>query len=92
MVEGVRQSTPDELEASLLALLQEYQHSDRVRQVAVRRLVITAKEHTRLALRKIAATADQDTADHKEEAILWMNIWLENPPLFPEWVRLRRAK
>jgi hypothetical protein len=21
---------------------------------------------------------------------LWMLTWLENPPLFPQWVRLRR--
>ena len=23
--------------------------------------------------------------------VLWMLTWLENPPLFPQWVRLRRG-
>ena len=89
MVEGVRQGTLEELEASLLALLQEYQRSDRIRQVAVRRLVITAKEHAQLAISKKSAPV-RDAA-HKAEAILWITTWLENPPLFPEWVKLRRA-
>ncbi len=83
MVEGVRQGTLDELEASLLALLQEYQRCDRIRQV------ITAKEHAHLAISKKSAPVRD--ASHKTEAILWMATWLENPPLFPDWIKLRRA-
>jgi hypothetical protein len=83
MVGGVRQGGLDELEASLLALLTEYEQGDRVRRAAVRRLVILAKDHARWAMRKSREAAD------KEEMILWMVTWLENPPLFPEWVRLR---
>src|SRR5579864_600638 len=51
MVEGVRQGTFAELETSLLRLLAEYESSDPPRRMAVRRLVITAKEHARLAAR-----------------------------------------
>ena len=83
MVEGVRQASFDELEASLLALVDEYTRGDRARQMAVRRLVITAKDHARWASRK---------HPEKEEMALWMTTWLENPTVFPEWVKLRRAR
>ena len=84
MVEGVRQGTFAELEASLLRLLAEYEGSDPPRRMAVRRLVITAKEHARLAARNPAKRPD------KEEMILWLTTWLENPPVFREWVAIRR--
>ena len=85
MVAGVRQGNLDELEASLLALLTEYEQGDGTRRAEARRLVILAKDHARWAMRKSLEAAD------KEEMILWMVTWLENPPLFPEWVRLRRG-
>lgn len=84
MVEGVRQDDFDALERTLLALLEEYQRGDRARRQAVRRLVIEAKDHARWAARKPQRKAE------KEEMILWMLTWLENPPLFPHWVALRR--
>jgi hypothetical protein len=85
MVEGVRQGTFAELEASLLRLLAEYESSETARRMAVRRLVITAKEHARLAARNPGQRPD------KEEMILWLTTWLENPPVFREWVGIRRA-
>jgi hypothetical protein len=84
MVEGVRQSTFEELQASLLQLLAEYRAGDAVRRTAVRRLVITAKDHARLAAQVPEKRADKD------EMNLWLTTWLENPPVFEEWVRLRR--
>ena len=86
MVEGVRQGTFDDLEASLLRLLEEYQHSDAAHRMGVRRLVITAKDHARLAAR------NPDKRAEKEEMILWLTTWLENPPVFAAWVRIRRAR
>ena len=83
MVEGVRQSTFAELEASLLRLLGEYQSGDPARRMAVRRLVIIAKEHARLAARNPSKRSE------KEEMILWLTTWLENPPVFREWVNIR---
>lgn len=77
MVEGVRQSNMGELELSLLALLAEYEAGDATQRRAVRKLVITAKDHAKWT--------------HKEENLLWLTTWLENPPLFPAWARLRRA-
>jgi len=84
MVEGVRQATLDELEASLRQLLEEYEPGDPGRRRDVRRLVITAKDHARLAGRNPARRADKD------EMVLWLTTWLENPPLFPDWVAVRR--
>jgi hypothetical protein len=48
-------------------------------------VVITSKEHARLAAQNPAKRAE------KEEMILWLLTWLENPPLFAAWVRLRRG-
>lgn len=89
MVEGVRQDSFDELERTLTALTAEYESSDRDRARAIRRLVITGKEHARFA-----AHAANDTSKRaiKLEMTDWMLTWLENPPLFPQWVRLRRVQ
>ena len=85
MVEGVRQGSFDELEASLLRFQDEYERGDPARRAAVRRVVITSKEHARLASR------NPERRREKEEMILWMVTWLENPPLFAAWIRLRRG-
>jgi hypothetical protein len=85
LVEGVRQESLEALEASLIRLLDEYERGDRSRRGIVRSLVIAAKDHARWASRK------EDKRAEKEEMILWMLTWLENPPLFPQWVRLRKA-
>jgi hypothetical protein len=93
MIAGVRQSTLDELEASLLALLDEYERGDPARRAAVRSLVITAKDHARWASRRAqpAAPATNESGSGKSEMILWMVTWLENPPVFREWIKLRRS-
>lgn len=77
MVDGVRQSNLDDLERTLLALLAEYEGGDAAHRQAVRRLVITAKDHAQWR--------------RKEENLLWLRTWLENPPLFPAWAKLRKA-
>jgi len=84
LVEGVRQETFEALESSLLSFLQEYERSDVAGRMSVRQVVIEAKEHARWAARNPAKRAE------KEEMALWMLTWLENPPLFPQWVKLRR--
>ena len=84
LVEGVRQESFDALESSLLSFLEEYERSDVVGRTSVRRVGIEAKEHARWAARVPEKRAE------KEEMALWMLTWLENPPLFPQWVRLRR--
>ena len=85
VVEGVRQEDFDALERTLLALAEEYARGGAPRRSALRRLVIEAKDHARFAARK------PEKREEKEEMKLWMLTWLENPPLFPQWVRLRRV-
>jgi hypothetical protein len=85
MVEGVRQATFEDLEASLMRLLEEYRQGNAARRMAVRRLVITAKDHARLAARS------PQKREEKQEMDLWLTTWLENPPVFGEWVRIRRG-
>ena len=87
LVAGVRQSSLEELERSLLEIGDEYARAlaagDAVRARCCRRLVIEAKDHARWALRR--GHAD------KEEMLLWMLTWLENPGVFPAWVGLRKS-
>ena len=84
LVEGVRQETFEALKSSLLSLLEEYERSDSARRQSIRRVVIEAKDHARWAARKPERRVE------KEEMALWMLTWLENPPLFPQWVQIRR--
>ena len=84
LIEGVRQDTFEALESSLLKLLDEYQCGDAGRRTSVRRLVIDAKDHARWAAK------NPDKREEKDEMALWMLTWLENPPVFPQWVQLRR--
>ena len=84
LVEGVRQEMLEALESSLLRMLAEYEGGERERKALVRKAVITAKDHARLASRK------EEVRALKEEMILWMLTWLEHPGLFPDWLRLRK--
>jgi hypothetical protein len=83
-VEGVRQSSFVELDRTLGALAGEYARAAVDRRRAIRRLVITARDHARLAARR------NEAAPVKQEMILWMNTWLENPQAFSLWVVLRK--
>lgn len=86
LVEGVRQGSLEELERSLSTLAREYSSADALRRKAIRRLVITAKDHARWAARSPEKSAA------KNETILWMTTWLENPSLFEDWIKLRRPR
>lgn len=63
-----------------MALLGDYEGGDHR---AVRKLVIEAKEHAGFALKK---------HPEKAEMILWMRTWLENPGIFPYWLKLRKEQ
>jgi hypothetical protein len=84
LVEGVRQNSLQDLERTLCVLAREYTCGDPDRRQTIRDLVITARDHARLATRRI------EVASEKTEMILWMNIWLENPEAFETWVALRK--
>jgi len=83
LIEGVRQDTLDNLERTLLQLETQYDAGDREIRRACRALVIRAKDHARFALAK---------KPEKQEMILWMITWLENPSAFPLWIELRKRE
>jgi hypothetical protein len=92
LVEGVRQDSFEDLERTLLAMLLEY--ADAVtsgngpRAKACRAAVITAKDHARFALRRPTLAPEQRAI--KDEMVMWMLTWLENPGVFPAWLELRK--
>lgn len=89
LVEGVRQDTFENLERTLLLLWQEYAATPESRR-ACRALVIRAKDHARLAARN--SKVSEDKRQQKEEMVLWMLTWLENPDAFELWVGLRKQR
>jgi len=94
LIQGVVQDSYQHLEATLAALLAEYlaarESGDAPRRQRIRSIVIQAKDHTELAAHN-PKTHDLKRAV-KLEMALWLRTWLENPPLFPDWVKLRRRE
>ena len=86
LVEGVRQDSMDALERTLLALEGIYSESGESVKKQCRTLVLEAKLHATFALRR---TSPHDSIQRKE-MIEWMRVWLENPGVFPIWVRIRK--
>jgi len=86
MVEGVRQEDLASLERTLLCLAQEYREP--AQQKRCRQLVIQAKDHARLVAKN--PKVDADKRAEKEEMILWILTWLENPLIFEYWLPMRK--
>ncbi len=75
------------LEAALLELAAVYTaHPERRREC--RDAVIAAKDRARFASHNLKATELQRRI--KAEMVEWMLVWLGDPALFEDWVRLRR--
>ena len=88
LVEGVNTSSLDDAERTLRALSSEYEEADIRRKKACRSVVISAKQKLRWNLRRVA---EEDASRLvKEEILLWIATWLENPAVFSEWIVLRR--
>jgi hypothetical protein len=89
---GVRQHTFEELEESLYALLSVYSEAqtagDRDRARYCRRQVIAAKDRAKFLSANLRIAEAKRT--EKEEMAQWMLVWLENPGVFPAWVKVRR--
>jgi hypothetical protein len=92
LVEGVRQDSFEDLERTLLALEAERASAlhagNPARAQACRRAVIEAKDHARLVLRSPKTAPAK--ASQKQEMLLWMLVWLENPGVFGAWLGLRQ--
>ena len=91
---GVRQKTFEELERSLLEIEETYSRAteggDRTLAQQCRDAVIQAKDHARLAARSPKTPVERKAV--KQEMIQWMLVWLENPGVFPAWVKLRKLR
>ena len=87
-IEGVITATLDEAQRTLCALSTEYDAEDASGRKRCRTAVIEAKQRLRWSLR---GQAEEIKRAEKEELLLWVSTWLENPALFPDWVSLRRA-
>jgi hypothetical protein len=90
LVEGVNQSTLEDLARTLLTLAAMYESSAKAEQVAMRALAIESKRHARFAASN--RRLDESRRLEKEEMLLWISTWIENPPLFAGWLNLRLAK
>jgi hypothetical protein len=79
-VEGVLQDSLDNLARTLSALSAVYPQQPQL----TRTLVLEAKAHAKLALRRDPYPTD------RQQKIDWMIRWLENPDIFPLWVKLQQ--
>jgi hypothetical protein len=87
---GVDQSDFDALAATLSQLAEAYEGGDADRRQLCRSIVITAKDHARLASRN--RRMPESAREEKSEMVRWMLLWLENPPAFPLWASLRASR
>lgn len=90
---GIRQHTFEELEESLREMFEVYRdamaNGERERARYARRQVIAAKDRAKFLARN-PRTPEEKRAQ-KEEMAQWMLVWLENPDVFPAWVKVRKA-
>lgn len=87
LVKGVDQSSLPALRNSLQALAACYEEGSSETRRLVRQIVITAKDHAKLAARNPKVSDERRAL--KEEMVAWMLNWLENPTIFPLWIALR---
>jgi hypothetical protein len=89
---GIRQHTLEELEQSLGEMLQVYTEAaaagNRERARYCRRQVIGAKDRARFVAQDARAPAEKRAL--KEEMVVWMLVWLDNPDVFPAWLAARK--
>jgi hypothetical protein len=94
LIEGVVQDTYPHIEASLAALLAEYlaaeEADDKARIQLIRAVVIRGKEHAEFAANN--PKVHDRKRKMKAEMALWMHTWLQNPPVFPTWVEIRKRR
>lgn len=80
--------TLDNLQQFLINYQEAYEANlDRTARQALRSDLIQAKTKARLAAKN---AKNEQKRGLKQEMALWILTWLENPPVFREWVELRR--
>jgi hypothetical protein len=86
---GVLQRTFGELESSLNDLADVYAARPDLRRLC-RTQVIRAKDRARWASRN--ARVGEERRAVKAEMVEWMLVWLGDPALFRQWVRIYKTK
>ncbi|MBA3974015.1 MAG: hypothetical protein C0504_07330 [Candidatus Solibacter sp.] len=89
MVEGINQSTLEDLARTLLQLAAMYQTAAKPERAEMRAMVMESKRHARFAA--ASKKLDKERRKEKQEMLLWISTWIENPPLFAGWLNLRLA-
>jgi hypothetical protein len=84
---GVNQTSFATLRDSLGALAICYASGTAETKRVARQIVITAKDHAKLAARNQRVALEK--RDEKEEMVTWMRTWLENPDVFALWAAMR---
>lgn len=79
LIEGVRQDTFENLTRTLVQLAQTYPQNPK----PARSVVLEAKTHTRIL---IARNPDDPW---RAQVLLHLNVWLENPTIYPTWASLQ---
>ena len=87
LVAGVNQDTFATLRESLLTLADSYEKGNADTRRLTRRIVITAKDHAKLAAMNQHVAPEKRAV--KAEMAAWMLTWLENPLVFRLWVPMR---
>ncbi len=92
LVEGVRLDSLDALGRTLLSLAELYEAGNgrQEQAVASREAALAARRKAEFVLRNPKVSPEARQA--MEEKLLWLRVWLENPPLFPRWLSLRAAE
>jgi hypothetical protein len=90
LVEGVNQSTLEDLARTLLALAAIYETAAKDERMEMRAMAMESKRHARFAAAN--RRLDEARRQEKEEMLLWIATWIENPPLFAGWLNLRLAQ
>ena len=83
LVEGVRQESLESLESSLLRLLAEYEPGDAARRLRVRKVVIEAKDHARLAARSGGPEAGASGSQGRDEILVDADVARKSRLFFP---------
>lgn len=77
---------------SLTDMTREYEAArasgDKTRAEDCRRAVRKGKDRLKLLLRRTSLSPPK--REEKQELLQWFLVWLEAPPLFPDWLELRR--
>ncbi len=86
---GIVTHSLDELEASLCEMSRIYDSRPELQRYC-RDQVIGAKDRARWIAK--SSKVDEEKRRLKLEMTKWMLVWLDDPAMFPTWVRLRREE